>query len=438
MMENQNMHFDELVDKLKHGESTAPEAVWGKIEATLNRGRKRKILYWGSVGVALTFLIAGISTMFLLHGSDQSSSSANKDIKNEASNLGKQESSYKKMMNINKESSSFKGIQSNLNTKVNERKALLVETKSNENISNFKYNSERVNSFALDNIYTPTAEELANQEKFAHNKIQPIASLLSIEENESQIIENNFAPISGEFTQEQLNKEYRLFSVYAGYGIFDQNLIMANPHADTVSFRAEKGHQFNVGLQYNISKNWALDFNFGLSSNDWTSAARLIVEQETATVGAEPHVYMSTNFQFNEVTNQSDVQEILNENPEKEDIRLVHQMNYTHYRLGFSYSINDFKHWDFRAILQAEYMQLRDVSTFFQAGGHSISYPVSGFKKGIWALRPGINIAYKLNDSFSIYTEGSTSVRGTYLMKHPNWKIYENQFGLFCGLRYTW
>lgn len=438
MMENQNMPFNQLVDQLKFGESKAPDAVWDKIEATLNQGRKKKALFLWSVSLAITFLVAASSALFWLTSSKQTTGKPETFTTAKRSNLIEQKSFSNQTININEEPSFSKEVQSNLNSKIIDQKTVFIEAKSNENASNFKSKTTKLKSNSLESSYTPTPEELANQEKFAHNKVQPIAALLPIKEAELQIIDRNSIPISGEFTQEQLNKEYRLFSVYAGYGIFDQNLIMANPHADTVSFRAEKGHQFNVGIQYNLTKNWALDFNFGRSSNDWSSAARLIVEEETTSGGIDPHVYLSTNFQFNEVTNQNDVQEILNENPGKEEIRLVHQMKYTHYRLGFSYSINDFKHWDFRALLQAEYMQLRDVSTFFQAGDHSISYPVSGFKKGIWALRPGINIAYKLNDSFSVYTEGSTSVRGTYLMKHPNWKIYENQFGLFCGLRYTW
>lgn len=438
-MENENMRFDEFVDKLKFGESKAPDAVWDKIEATLNQGRKKKALYLWSVGLAITFLIAGTSAMFWLASPEEQTETASLVTPAKISKLIDQESSSNQTIKTKEENSFSKDLEKNLNANnVNTQKNVLIEAKSNENTGTFKIKSEKPKSNELEINYTPTPEELANQEKFAHNKVHPIVTLLPIKEAESQIVDNNLIPVSGAFTQEQLNQEYRLFSVYAGYGVFDQNLIMANPHADTVSFRAEKGNQFNVGIQYNLSKNWALDFNFGRSSNDWSSAARLIVEEQTASGGIDPHVYLSTNFQFNEVTNQSDVQEILNENPGKEEIRLVHQMKYIHYRLGFSYSINDFKHWDFRAILQAEYMQLRDVSTFFQAGNHSISYPVSGFKKGIWALRPGINIAYKLNDSFSVYTEGSTSVRGTYLMKHPNWKIYENQFGIFCGLRYSW
>jgi outer membrane protein W len=438
MMENENMRFNEFVDKLKFGESKAPDAVWEKIEATLNQGRKKKALYLWSVSLAITFLIAGTSALFWLSSSEKPSATANFVAKDRFSNSKQTDSSSDLMIKTNQESLFPKDSEKNQITSTINPNKTSIEALSIENASVLKIKSEKPKSNGLENNYTPTPEELANQEKFAHNKVHPIVTLLPIKEAESQIVDNNLIPVSGAFTQEQLNQEYRLFSVYAGYGIFDQNLIMANPHADTVSFRAEKGHQFNIGIQYNLSKNWALDFNFGRSSNDWSSAARLIVEEETASGGIDPHVYLSTNFQFNEVTNQNDVQEILNENPGKEEIRLVHQMKYTHYRLGFSYSINDFKHWDFRAILQAEYMQLRDVSTFFQAGDHSISYPVSGFKKGIWALRPGINIAYKLNDSFSIYTEGSTSVRGTYLMKHPNWKIYENQFGLFCGLRYSW
>lgn len=438
MMESQNMRFNELVDQLKSGESKAPEAVWDKIEATLNQGRKRKVLYLWSVSLAITVLVAVSSAIFWLESSEKPTLTEGAGTTNSTINLMEQKSFSDQSINTNEETSTSKELQNNLNSRMKDPKTFLIEANSKANTSAFKDKSYKLKSDYLENNYAPTPEELANQEKFAHNKVQPIAALLPIEEAESQIIDKSLVPISGAFTQEQLNKEYRLFSVYAGYGIFDQNLIMANPHADTVSFRAEKGHQFNVGIQYNLTKNWALDFNFGRSSNNWSSAARLIVEEESSSGAIDPHVYLSTNFQFNEVTNQDDVQEILNENPEKDDIRLVHQMKYTHYRLGFTYSINDFKHWDFRALLQAEYMQLRDFSTFFQAGNHSISYPVSGFRKGIWALRPGVNIAYKLNDSFSVYTEGSTSVRGTYLMKHPNWKIYENQFGLFCGLRFSW
>lgn len=438
MMENENMRFNEFVDKLKFGESKAPDAVWDKVEATLNQGRKKKALYLWGVSLSITFLIAVTSAMFWLANTEKASTTLGIIAKEKISNSKVKDSTSGQMIQTNQESLLSKDVEKNQKNSVINQKNRSLAAISNQNKSAIKNKSEKSKTNELEINYTPTPEELANQEKFAHNKVHPIVALLPIKEAEFPIVDNNIAAVSGAFTQEQLNKEYRLFSVYAGYGIFDQNLIMANPHADTVSFRAEKGHQFNIGIQYNLSKNWALDFNFGRSSNDWSSAARLIVEEETASGGIDPHVYLSTNFQFNEVTNQNDVQEILNENPGKEEIRLVHQMKYTHYRLGFTYSINDFKHWDFRALLQAEYMQLRDVSTFFQAGDHSISYPVSGFKKGIWALRPGINIAYKLNDSFSLYTEGSTSVRGTYLMKHPNWKIYENQFGIFCGLRYSW
>ena len=437
MMENQNMHINELVDKLKNGESTAPAAVWDRIDATLNQGRKKRALYLWSFGMAITILIAGTSALLWLDGYEKPTT-ASLSSSEKTNNLLENIAPSKQRPEITKENSQLKNDKNNQKFNAFDQNTPVLKTRSNQYLNNVKSNADKAKSEELNKNYTPSPEELANQEKFAHSKVQPIAALLPIKESEMQAIENNVVPISGEFTQEQLNKEYRLFSIYAGIGVFDQNLIMANPHADTVSFRAEKGHQFNVGIQYNLSKNWALDFNFGLSSNNWSSAARLIVEQETASAGLDPHVYMSTNFQFNEITNQNDVQEILSENPAQEEIRLVHEMKYTHYRLGFTYAINDFKHWDIRPLLQAEYMQLRGVSTFFQAGNHSISYPVGGFKKGIWALRPGINIAYKLSDSFSVYTEGSTSVRGTYLMKHPNWKIYENQFGLFGGIRYTW
>jgi hypothetical protein len=430
MMENQDKNFNELLDKIKYGEATAPDAVWEKIETTLNQGRKRNAFYFWGLGLALTFIVAGSLAYF----NQNSSETAEKTIIQ----------------------TPFVGSKvSELNNQVADEPIPIEREKMGSNSGNVSLNAsfenegfsakketniiqENSNKTTNDQDYTPTAEEMANQEKFAHSKVEPLSISLESMRIDSAITVENITPISGELTQKQLDKEYRLFSVYAGYGIFDQNLIMANPHADTVSFRAEKGHQFNVGLQYNVSKNWAVDFNYGHSTNNWTSAARIVVEEENAPAGLVPHVYMSTNFQFNEVTNASDVNEILNENPKQSDVRLVHKMKYAHYRLGVTYSINDFKHWDFRALLQTEYMQLRDVSTFFQAGDHSISYPVSGFKRGIWALRLGINLAYKLSDSFSIYTEASTSVRGTYLMKHPNWKIYENQFGLFCGVRYSW
>lgn len=432
MMENQDKLFNELVDKIKHGEAIAPDAVWEKIEATLNQGRKKKAAYFWGLGLALTLLIAG-STALLIQSQTNSTATENSLVtiplvltsENQNKNSEKNESSS--------------DVQEQLASK-SEKSTLLFSSESKNAPKDDSPNriQEKSNKSLNNQDYIPTAEEIANQQKFAHLKLSPLAITLESTIADSFITEEILLPISGEFTQKQLDKEYRLFSVYAGYGIFDQNLIMANPHADTVSFRAEKGQQFNVGIQYNLSKNWAVDFSFGLSNNDWTSAARIIVEEENVTAGLLPHVYMSTNFQFNEITNAGDVNEILIENPSQGDIQLVHKMKYAHYRLGFTYSINDFKHWDIRALLQTEYMQLKDVSTFFQAGDHSISYPVSGFKRGIWALRPGINLAYKLSDSFSIYSEASTSVRGTYLMKHPNWKIYENQFGLFCGVRYSW
>ncbi len=430
MMENQDKHFNELVDKLKYGETIAPAAVWEKIETTLNQGRKKKAAYFWVLGLALTFIVAGSTAYFLQNSSDAEEktiaqvpivASTVSELNNQAA--AEPDPSEIKKMGLNSQSNTPKAPFENEEMSA-EKSTNIIQEKSNKPTT--------------DQDYSPTAEEIANQELFAHKRVEPLAVTFESMGVDSMNIVENTSSISGEFTQKQLDKEYRLFSVYAGYGFFDQNLIMANPHADTVSFRAEKGQQFNVGIQYNVSKNWAVDFNFGLSNNDWTSAARIIVEEETLPAGIVPHVYMSTNFQFNEVTNTGDVNEILIENPSQSDIQLVHKMKYAHYRLGFTYSINDFKHWDIRALLQAEYMQLRDVSAFFQAGDHFISYPVSGFKRGIWALRPGINLAYKLNDSFSIYTEASTSVRGTYLMKHPNWKIYENQFGLFCGVRYSW
>lgn len=430
MMENQNKHFNELIDKLKYGEATAPDAVWEKIESTLNKGRKRRAFYFWGLGLAIAFLAAG-STVYLIQNSSASIEKTMVPVPVVGSSVIEQN----KQVSANQVFIEQKESKVISETKTAPASLESIDYSPEKSINNIQEKS--IKPFN-DQNYTPTAEEIANQEKFAHPKVEPLAASLESMGADSGLTDEIVTPISGEFTQKQLDKEYRLFSVYAGYGIFDQNLIMANPHADTVSFRAEKGHQFNVGIQYNITKNWAVDFNYGLSTNNWTSAARIIVEEEAAPAGLVPHVYMSTNFQFNEITNASDVNEILSENPNQNDIRLIHKMNYSHYRLGFTYSINDFKHWDIRALLQTEYMQLRDVSTFFQAGNHSISYPVSGFKRGIWALRPGINLAYKMSDSFSIYTEASTSVRGTYLMKHPNWKIYENQFGLFCGVRYSW
>jgi hypothetical protein len=430
MMENQNKNFNELLEKIKYGEASAPDAVWEKIETTLNQGRKKKAFYLWGLGLALTFIVAGSLVVI-----QQNSSETKDESQVEVPMVNSSERQEK----LSKTTLSQSSSQAN-SLSVSEKKSTsaLIEAEELSSEKSTNKNLEKSNKLFNYQDYTPTAEEIANQEKFAHFRVEPLGASLESMGTDSVITDEIITPVSGEFTQKQLDKEYRLFSVYAGYGIFDQNLIMANPHADTVSFMAEKGQQFNIGVQYNVSKNWAIDLNYGLSTNNWTSAARIIVEEEVASAGLVPHVYMSTNFQFNEVTNANDVSEILTENPKQSDIRLVHKMKYAHYRLGVTYSINDFKHWDIRALLQTEYMQLRDVSTFFQAGDHSISYPVSGFKRGIWALRPGINLAYKVNDSFSIYTEASTSVRGTYLMKHPNWKIYENQFGLFCGVRYSW
>jgi len=430
MMENQDKNFNELLDKIKYAEATAPDAVWEKIETTLNQGRKRNAFYFWGLGLALTFIVAGSLAYF-----NQNSSETVEKTFVQAPIVGSSVSEQNNQVAAEPIPVENKKMGSNSagNTPTASFENVELLTEKSTNII-----QEKSNKPIIDQDYTPTPEEISNQEKFAHSRVEPLGISLESMGTDSVLTNEIITPISGEFTQKQLDKEYRLFSVYAGYGIFDQNLIMANPHADTVSFRAETGHQFNIGVQYNVSKNWAIDFNYGLSSNNWTSEARIIVEEEVAPAGLVPHVYMSTNFQFNEVTNANDVTEILTKNPKQSDIRLVHKMNYAHYRLGVTYSINDFKHWDIRALLQTEYMQLKDVSTFFQAGDHSISYPVSGFKRGIWALRPGINLAYKMNNSFSIYTEASTSVRGTYLMKHPNWKIYENQFGLFCGVRYSW
>lgn len=436
MMENQNKRFNDLVGKVKNGETIAPEAVWEKIESSLNKGSKRKAIYFWSLGLAVTILMAGGSLYFVANTSDNNQALNSSNLEK----LELKEKEKRESITHISESPSKPHLQTLVSASTSQSKTPISLSDIDEtSIVNSAPDNNSINNKNLYSGYTPTPEELANQQIFSHNWINPLpAKLESSELDEAKIVVSNIEPMNGSFTEKQLDQAYRLFSVYAGYGIFDQNLIMANPHADTVSFRAEKGQQFNVGLQYNLSKNWAVDMNFGLSANEWSSAARLVFDEGFATSGQDAQVYMSTNFQFNEITNSNDVSEILNEKPVESDVRLLHRMKYTHYRLGFTYAINDFKHWDFRAILQAEYMQLRDVSTFFQAGDHSISYPVSGFKKGIWALRPGINIAYKLNDAFSIYTEGSTSVRGTYLMKHPNWKIYENQFGLFCGVRYSW
>jgi hypothetical protein len=437
MMENQNKRFNDLVAKVKNGETTAPEAVWGKIESSLNKGNKRKAIYFWSLSVAMTILVASSSVYFFTNTVEKQNvlNASNLDKLEVKNDEGKRE--LQSPISKSQSKPELNPIYTESTSPIEKPERLFDDHKTSIENSEPEINS--VDKTNVKGDYIPTLEELANQQKFSHNWMNPVpAKLESNELEDVSIATRNIEPINGEFTENQLAKAYRLFSIYAGYGIFDQNLIMANPHADTVSFRAEKGQQFNVGLQYNLSKNWAIDMNFGLSANEWSSAARLVVDETIAAAGQNAQVYMSTNFQFNEITNSNDVSEILNEKPGESDVRLLHKMKYTHYRLGFTYAINDFKHWDFRALLQAEYMQLRDVSTFFQAGDHSISYPVSGFKKGIWALRPGINIAYRLSDSFSVYTEGSTSVRGTYLMKHPNWKIYENQFGLFCGVRYTW
>jgi hypothetical protein len=64
MMENQNKRFNDLVAKVKNGETTAPEAVWGKIESSLNKGNKRKAIYFWSLSVAMTILVASSSVYF--------------------------------------------------------------------------------------------------------------------------------------------------------------------------------------------------------------------------------------------------------------------------------------------------------------------------------------------------------------------------------------
>lgn len=460
--QDNNAQIDSALDALRGIELSPPASVWREVEASLNAKRKTRII-WLVGSVVVTGLLLGFGYWLMPFGvqnnivtnsinpngvittgtsatpqrpsteSVDDQIAADNPVENNSLAIENQAPGVKNNKDNFAAASDFERV-SNTNLPFTE-KPHSTSPKSESTINPGSGNIQSASNTEMPEVL----KQKALSPLSAGSELQILNSLVIAPAFSNQFEFQELALTSSPIRPKKKITESR-FAVGLAAGTFNQNLRVANVETDSIAFYARPGAQFQASISYAVNDKLSIEGGIGYSYNTWESPARLIVAPTTDILPASTDtvVFISTPYQYNQVTNVEQAQGLSkNYNPDQQ-VALEHSMRYMSYRLGIAYKMVDYRKLCFHVLLQADYLRVLSYSSRFETPSYSMDYPVQGFREHSWGIRPGIGLSYRLIPGLQLFTEAATIIRTSHLLSQPNWKLYENPYGLVAGIRIGW
>lgn len=459
--QDNNTQLDSALDTLRGMELSPPAAVWGEVQASLNAKRKTRFI-WLFGSFLLAGLLLGFAYWLSPFGAQDSviAGKTNRDIALEkgtitsnptVSTAKDSEAQALVSYSIGKSGSTTRQQSHEVNN-IDDQNIAAALSKDSENklvisapahsgpmaASNIgNGNNANQSGSETDIPATFINKELQKRQAFSETPLmQPkVVSIELINAFEVQELASTASPIK----PKKKITESR-FALGLAAGTFNQNLRVANVESDSIAFYARPGAQFQASISYAVNDKLSMELGIGYSYNTWESPARLIVAPTTDILPASTDtvVFISTPYLYNQITDIEQAQGLSKNYDPDQQVQLEHNMRYMSYRLGIAYKLVDYRKLCFNVLLQADYLRVLSYSGRFETPSYSMEYPVNGFRESSWGIRPGIGLSYRLIPGLQLLTEAATIIRTSHLVSQPNWKLYENPYGLVAGIRIGW